>query len=695
MEFINDFQKILKISPYLEIPKFNKKTYYHPCSKEWLIEIKKAISASTELEKNPDFKEALESIKNLIAYFPSAKNLMLVEFEIKKVWNLYEITAASWGFLFPKSQNEIISLVTNIAKSSKEELYQKDLPFKYKNDKIKLLNSIKKHILFYRDYKKSYDIYGGYYSRENLYTFKKLLNILESYDYSYGRVREQFLNYKNTFKDTILIIKEELKNETIAKVENVLNSLGENTNGLPKWGFENLDKLIENINISSASILSSISQKLVFPTSKRNPKKMMKLCLNIAILKKVYEVLKENYFLISDFSPSLETFLDKFGNQLALSGKEDLVLKLAHMNNAVHKKYGFTIKKMQEGAEILFEAAEAFDVFASELEAENEFPLSKSWIAPDTKVCELKKHSQKLIELQAEFENLQKKQDKLKNQIKNLSYENEIIKRDKGRAQKIIIQTQNEIKNINIICEQPFNFLERFFAFFNIDYKSKKRKFYIKEIENLNMKIKMLETPIKDMDFNYMHNTKAVEKLNSKTEELKTYGFSLKAQIKTASVKMQEEKNRILEAKNYSEKLRIEATKINSRVIYHSKGHPWANGVPKIFNNCEKKPDEIVKHTKMWVYEIAAKNYEASVKEYVALGEKLISLIVAIQAYGTIYINNRENIKNNHLLFETHKKRVSIVKELDKKISSDISIISDLLNISKQNLEKILLSLDY
>ncbi len=700
MDLINDFKKVVKIFPILGTSTL-REIQHRSCSKEWLIDIKRAISESTYFKINEQLNAALECTKNLIEYTPFNRDLMFAELEIKKNWNSYKITTESWAYLFSKSPDEIISLVREIACSSQKELIQKDYPFRfgkhqciYKHqndkehirlDKIKLLSNLKHHIYFYRDYKRSYNIYGKYYSKENYNLFSRFLDIFKNFSNipSFGSIKKEMEKFIFT-----------LENETIKDIQNGMEKLGKNVNGLPQWSTQNLDELVDNINSNISEILDRTSKSLIFPIDrKQNIKNTSGLHITNSILKKVFSLLEENYDLVGDYSPPFEIFLGKFKNLINGLSKADLVFKLAEQERNLDIKASAIFKKSQDAATIFHEAAEAFDIFAEELEACGKFTISKSWIRPDTKPGEIKTHKKSMEILGNKLSLLEKNYENLKSQIKQTNRENQSMNNSIERSEKRIIETSKSIKETSIACEAPLNFLEKLMKFFKINYISKNRKEQIEILKSLNFKYSSLENTIQNTKVRLKNNEEVLVKLNSQLKESKTNIVYLKKELNESTLKFSEEKGRILNAKELAKQLKSEATKISPKFVYRPNKHPWVHGIPKILGNCEPEADKIIKKVKNHLIKGDAETFEKNTQIYDSIGKSILSIIVETQAYSTIYLKNCEQNTPSKLLFKVYKSRIEIIKELDAKINKDRNRLADLMSETNEKKEKILLNI--
>lgn len=694
MDLVNDFKKIVKLFPLITIPRFNKSSHHYYCSKEWFIDIKKVIFESPNFKTDDNFKLAFESVKNLIAHIPFRQNLMFAELEIKKTWNIYKINKESWSFLFFKTPSEIVSIAKNIAYSSQDELMQKKYPFNYENkkiNKIKYITNLKQHIYFYKDYKKSYDIFGNYYSKENYALFLKFLDILENFNEKKSQ-NETLLNEDEKGKAENFKIEEIIKgfrDETINDVKRGINVLGENVSGIPRWGNENLTQLVDTIDNSVTKIFDSVSKALVFPNNKWNKKNTSGLCTNNSILKRVLNLLEENYRDIGDYSPALQAFLEKLKGLLALNKKIDLVFLFTEQRQNMTRKYKALIQKRQEAAGILMEGAEAFDIFSKELESGNEFKISKSWINPNTKRGKLRIYKEDIKKLEPKLNILENQCHNLEEQIQNINHENYSINNDLERCKKRFAEFSDAIDNASSFTNVTLNFWEKLFKHFGINYLSKKRKEKLKEIDTLNLKYISVKKTAEKLEAQLEHNKLIFSKLNSQLNEIKTNKVYLKKEINEINLKLSKEESRILNAKESAAKLRLEASKLNPKGIYHSVQHPWANGIPKIFDKCELSGDTIIQKTKNHIIKDSAEKYEESVKKYIAIGENILSFIVTVQAYGTIYINNCEQNPSCKQLFKTNTGRLNIIKKLDKNISEDRTRLSDLISYANEQKEKV------
>lgn len=699
MDLINDFKKVVKIFPILGAANLREIQHYCPCTKKWFIAVKKVISESQHFFKiNDSLEQSQDAIKNLIEYTPFNRNLMFAELEIKKNWNSYKITKESWEYLFLKSPDEMVSLAKEIASSSQKELISPNYPFRFgkcqciykqenteqniRLDKINLLSNLKYHIYFYKDYKESYDMYGKYYSKENYNLLKRFSDIMKNFN-----THSSFLSIK---KETEKIISS-LENETIANVQKGMEKLGKNVSGLPKWSTQNPDKLIERIDKTVIEVLAATSKPLVFPHDKKqNIRNTSGLYITISILKKIYFMLKENYNRIGDYSPSFQTFLEKFKILIESVGKSDIVFELIEIKNDSDRDTRTIFKQSQEAAAFLQEAAEAFDTFSKELEACDEFKVSKNWIPQDTQKGKIKTHKKDMDTLEDKLKILEKKYGNLQKRIKETTRETQSIsnslERDKGR----LVEISKSIQEASLACEAPLNILEKIIKFFRINYTLKERKEKIETLKFLNFKYKSIEDTIKNATLRLKNNEEILLKLNSQMSTSKTEIVYLKKDLNEVTSKFSEENRRISDNRELATALRAEAHKLSPKFIYRPSKHPWTHGIPKILTDCELSSEEIIKKVKNYFIKAAAETFSKSMDNYDSMGKNILSIIVEIQAYGTIYLNNCEQNTTNKFLEETNKRRIEIVKILDQKISEDRIKLSDLVSQMHEKKEKIL-----
>lgn len=699
MDLINDFKKVVKIFPILGAANLREIQHYCPCTKKWFIAVKKVISESQHFFKiNDSLEQSQDAIKNLIEYTPFNRNLMFAELEIKKNWNSYKITKESWEYLFLKSPDEMVSLAKEIASSSQKELISPNYPFRFgkcqciykqenteqniRLDKINLLSNLKYHIYFYKDYKESYDMYGKYYSKENYNLLKRFSDIMKNFN-----THSSFLSIK---KETEKIISS-LEDETIANVQKGMEKLGQNVSGLPKWSTQNPDKLIERIDKTVIEVLAATSKLLVFPHDKKqNIRNTSGLYITISILKKIYFMLEENYNRIGDYSPSFQTFLEKFKILIESVGKSDIVFELIEIKNDSDRNTRTIFKQSQKAAAFLHEAAEAFDTFSKELEECDEFKISKNWIPQDTKKGKIKTHKKDMDNLEDKLKILEKKHSNLKTQIEQTNHENESMNISLERSKKRLMETFESIKEASATSDISLNFFEKLMKFFKINYLSKKRKAQLAELKSLKLKYESIETAIKNTQIELKNNEEILLKLNSQMSTTKTQIVYLKKDINEVTSKFSEENLRISDNKELAAALRAEANKLSPKSTYHQNKCPWSQGTPKFLSDCELSSEEIIKKVKTHFMKDTLEDFSKNMNNYESIGKNILSIIVEIQAYGTIYLNNCEQNTTNKFLEETNKRRIEIVKILDQKISEDRVKLSDLVSQMHEKKEKIL-----
>lgn len=684
--FLSDFKNIIEIFPSLDIPEFSRSRHRHPCSKEWFIDVKEAIENSTENSKKSEFKQAIESTKRLIDYLPSEKCLMLALLEITQARNKYEITKQSWEFLFSRNQSSIISLVKEISSLSIAEIRSRNYPFKKNTDKISVLNSIKRHILFYRDNKKSYEVYGNYYSLENLSLFNSFFNSLKNF------CKTPIENMQSEKLKQIETITHRITSYSILTIESEREKLGNQVSGLPAWEGDNLDRLMKQIDETATCKLDSISESLIFPQTRRNPKNRYGLCMDTSLFRKILSIMKDNYHQIGDYSPALQDFLEKLEEHLKNNRNRDFIIELKKCNYSICKFHGLTERMKKEGAKMLMEGAEAFEIFSNELESAGEFIISKSWIDPETNRGKISVHEKAILEIELKKNSFVKEKTDLENKIKDLEKEYNLIKSQIEDIEKRKASIKIEVKEAYEKSQFPLSFLERFLRFLGFNYISKKRKTYFEQLKDAQHSILGLGVAGKELEKDKTKNRENLSNSSNKLRDVEIQIVSLEKEIKEIEIDLQKEKNRVQEARNHAAILKSTAGNLAPGISYKATGAPWRNGLPTQLQDCKKTGEDMAKKVKSWIMKNAGDQYEKSVEDYVKTGEDLLKFLVTVQAFSTIYLNSLSSPSSSFLLFTTQK-RAEIIRELDKKINSDRSHLADLLTSSKGSAEKMCLCL--